>query len=154
MRDRIFWLILLKRKISKIKEFATELLSGLIGDYSMSGKNRKNNKKYRVQKKLIFIVLIFLLMADRYLASIESESSKETKIESVSLDEVPEYEGEPYVVIDGNVPEFDEDDMTTQSFEKYSDLDQLGSICQCEPGYDACRRTGKYQFSNSVRMGE
>lgn len=132
MRDRIFWLILLKRKISKIKEFATELLLGLIGDYSMSGKNRKNKKKYRVQKKLIFIVLILLLMADRYLASIESKSLKETKIESVSLDEIPEYEGEPYVMIDGNVPEFDEDDMTTQSFEKYSDLDQLG---RCHEAY-------------------
>ncbi len=42
------------------------------------------------------------------------------------LSEVPEYSGSTYVEINGNVPEFDEADLTTESFESYSDLDSLG----------------------------
>lgn len=45
---------------------------------------------------------------------------------SLSLEEVPEYTGEPYVVLYNNQPGFDLDDLTTQSFESYSDLDHLG----------------------------
>lgn len=39
---------------------------------------------------------------------------------------VPEYSSEPYVVINDNVPYFTVDDLTTESFEDYSDLDELG----------------------------
>lgn len=44
----------------------------------------------------------------------------------ISLEEIPEYSGDPYVVIDGNEPDFEEKDMTLESFEFYSDLDSLG----------------------------
>lgn len=44
----------------------------------------------------------------------------------VSLEEIPEYSGDPHVVIDGNEPDFEEKDMTLESFEFYSDLDSLG----------------------------
>lgn len=44
--------------------------------------------------------------------------------DSFSLDAVPAFSGEPYVVIDDNQPHFDE--TTTDSFESYSDLDALG----------------------------
>ena len=39
---------------------------------------------------------------------------------------VPEYSGEHYVVINGNTPYFDDNDITDVSFETYSDLDSLG----------------------------
>lgn len=42
------------------------------------------------------------------------------------LSAVPEYSGEPYTVINDNVPYFTVDDLTTGSFETYSDLDDLG----------------------------
>lgn len=42
------------------------------------------------------------------------------------LETVPRYSGEPYVVIDDNEPGFEEEDITTKSFESYSDLDNLG----------------------------
>ena len=44
----------------------------------------------------------------------------------ISLDEVPEFSGSPYVEINGNVPFFEEDDITASSFEYYSELDALG----------------------------
>ena len=44
----------------------------------------------------------------------------------ISLDEIPAFSGEPYVVINGGVPYFTEDELTDRSFESYSELDELG----------------------------
>lgn len=43
-----------------------------------------------------------------------------------SLASIPVYAGTPYVVINDNVPGFSSTDYTTQSYERYSDLDRLG----------------------------
>ena len=43
-----------------------------------------------------------------------------------SLQEIPEYSGTPYTEVNGNQPYFTEADLTTQSFESYSELDSLG----------------------------
>lgn len=46
---------------------------------------------------------------------------------SFELDEIPEFnESNAYVVINNNEPHFDEEDLTTKSFERYSELDNLG----------------------------
>lgn len=44
----------------------------------------------------------------------------------ISLDEIPAFSGEPYVIINGGVPYFTEDELTDRSFESYSELDELG----------------------------
>ena len=46
--------------------------------------------------------------------------------QSYDLSEIPAYSGEPYVVLEDNMPDFAEEDMTTTSFESYSPLDSLG----------------------------
>lgn len=53
------------------------------------------------------------------------------------VDSVPEYEGDAYVTLNQNEPEFEQADMTTEAFEEYSELDDLGrcgeayaNICQ------------------------
>ena len=43
-----------------------------------------------------------------------------------SLREIPAYSGTPYTEVNGNQPYFTEADLTTQSFETYSELDNLG----------------------------
>lgn len=46
---------------------------------------------------------------------------------SYSLDEIPDYDGiSEYVIINNNEPFFEESEMITELFEKYSDLDYLG----------------------------
>ena len=51
----------------------------------------------------------------------------EGTVTSFSLEELPAYSGDPYVVIDDNQPDFPEEDRTsTESFETYSPLDALG----------------------------
>jgi len=46
--------------------------------------------------------------------------------EIVDVEDVPDFSGEAYVTVNGNVPEFSEEDYTEESFEDYSALDSLG----------------------------
>ncbi len=50
------------------------------------------------------------------------------------LSDIPAYSGDAYVAVNDNVPDFSEDDFTTDSFESYSELDYLG---RCGTAY-AC----------------
>lgn len=45
---------------------------------------------------------------------------------AVLLENIPEYSGEPYVVLQDNQPNFGLEDLTTEPFETYSELDYLG----------------------------
>ena len=49
-----------------------------------------------------------------------------TEVAAASLSEIPEYDGSPYVEIHDNMPDFSREELTTESFETYSDLDPLG----------------------------
>ncbi len=50
----------------------------------------------------------------------------------ISLEEVPPYTDQPYVVINGNQPYFTDEDFTANSFETYSALDALN---RCGPAF-------------------
>lgn len=56
----------------------------------------------------------------------ESELAALESVETVSLADIPDYSGTPYVVINENIPFFDEADLITTSYEFYSELDSLG----------------------------
>lgn len=59
----------------------------------------------------------------------QTESSAPTEIttaSSFSLSDVPAYSGKAYISVNGNVPYFTAAELTTTSFETYSDLDSLG----------------------------
>lgn len=53
----------------------------------------------------------------------QTQPSKEI---TLSIDSIPAYSGKPYVTINDNVPEFLDSDLSTSSYEYYSDLDELG----------------------------
>lgn len=44
----------------------------------------------------------------------------------IDLDSIPAFSGTAYVEINGNVPYFTDEEMTTESFEQYAPLDALG----------------------------
>lgn len=48
-----------------------------------------------------------------------------TPISAYELDDIPEYNGTPYVEIHDNEPQFNSSDMNKKSFESYSNLDSL-----------------------------
>lgn len=77
----------------------------------------------KIGKKLTLpgaVVLIILMLLSWYL------DCAEEPIYSQSVQDVPAFSGEPYVVINDNQPEFNQDDWTTTSYEYFSELDSLG----------------------------
>lgn len=55
-----------------------------------------------------------------------SDKLADTPSPSYDLKSIPEYSGKPYVTIHDNVPFFSEEEFTTDAFETYSELDDLG----------------------------
>lgn len=83
-------------------------------------------KKWKKGLLLPVVALTVLLCA---CAQNNSETVKHSVANAESLDEVPEYEGVPYVAINGNEPEFSDSELQEKSYEEYSSLDGLGR-CQ------------------------
>ena len=55
--------------------------------------------------------------------AVSEHTEKKNESGAFFLEDMPEYAGEPYVAVNGNVPYFTEDDLTTESFEYYDELD-------------------------------
>ena len=106
-----------------------------------------SNKKIRYLIGSILLSLSFILGACSQSAgsqqtevNTELSGKKDTgnpEQSSFDLSQVPAYSGEPYVVVNNNIPFFKDSDLTTEAFEKYSDLDSLGrcgaayaNVCQ------------------------
>ena len=66
------------------------------------------------------------------------------------LSDLPAYSGDPYVAVNDNVPYFTEEDYTTNSFESYSDLDELG---RCGVAY-ACVGTDLMPTEDRGSIGQ
>ena len=108
----------------------------------------KTNKKSYLSKILTGIIVVLLIFISEYFNIDIQEISElinlgqSEQIETTSsfdLSNIPEYKDSPYVVINNNIPDFDESDYTTKSFEKYSELDILG---RCGVAYaNICRET-------------
>ena len=117
-------------------------------------KKRKNNRKK--QSLIIIIISLIIIIAVGYsngnvrkyvddlldgkkvsavfqnaINDIEKVKAESTKI-SFSLDAIPKFKDDPYVIINNNKPDFKEEDLTTEAFEYYSDLDSLG---RCSVAY-------------------
>ena len=61
------------------------------------------------------------------------------------IEEIPDYSGEPWVIVNNNVPYFSESEITTDSFESYSNLDALGrcGVCWASIGADLMPADGE-----------
>ncbi len=70
----------------------------------------------------LLMALYMMIAAPACTIPINNDSGTGT----AGVQEIPAYSGEAYVGVNGNVPEFTDADMTTDSFETYSDLDELG----------------------------
>ena len=119
-----------------------------------SGRNRRTQAKISIPA-LILICVILLFTTDFHRVAVERRYYLSEPIESV--EEVPEYSGKPYVYINDNEPDFPAEEMTETSFESYSELDELGrcqtALRQSRTGSDAHKERGKYQRSETYRMG-
>lgn len=80
-------------------------------------------------KKVSLLLMIFLL-AFLFTACVEVHplESLDKDIEQMQseISNLPKYSDEAYTVLNSNEPEFSDEDMTTESFEYYSELDSEG----------------------------
>ncbi len=88
-------------------------------------KTTRRRKKGGKSRKAQILAGVLLLIAAALLAALQAHETQQTA-EVIALDDLPAYSGEAYVEINGNVPFFTEDELTTDTFESYSELDELG----------------------------
>ena len=89
--------------------------------YLNRGKNMKKRSKLFVFILLLGVLFYFKDDIYNYTYSIINTSN-----ESYDIENLPEYDGNRYVIVNDNIPYFKEEEYTTTSFEKYSELDLLG----------------------------
>lgn len=86
-------------------------------------------------KKIIFIILLVITLIKMYennelqsflTSFFEVKTKNYEKYNSYEQDNIPDYSGQDYIIINDNVPNFKEEKKTQNSFEKYSELDSLG----------------------------
>ena len=67
-----------------------------------------------------------------------AESQEVTGGETTEIIEIPAYFGQAYVEINGNIPFFDDSELSAESFEYYPELDLLGrcGVCMASVGQD------------------
>jgi len=104
-------------------------------------KKKKNNKK-KILGLIIIVAIVVILGNNRglvgdlanevfdYYTSISRTSV--SVVDDNIIDSIPEYSGDPYIYLNDNKPPFTEEDITTDAFEYYSELDGLG---RCSAAY-------------------
>ncbi len=79
--------------------------------------------------RLLIIFMLSLTLVGCQPSDEENTSTNQSTTQSsqgITLDKLPEYPGEPFVALNDNIPNFDNKDKTSKSFETYSELDSLG----------------------------
>ena len=95
---------------------------------------RRNNKK-QVKKLIGVFIAIILLGISIFFGNDMVDLPKESSSSTISTNQtntnfniadIPEYTDKIYIEMNNNMPYFEESEYTTESFEKYSELDELG----------------------------
>jgi len=95
---------------------------------------RKQSPKKLITQFIEFVLLVLVTFAVVKLKPYIMASSENNVVEEPSvnyatkldLSQIPTYTDKPYVKLNNNVPDFTDELMNTNSFEKYSDFDSLG----------------------------
>ena len=88
----------------------------------------KNDSNINIKQILIIILFILVIIIGIY-ANNYNENENKVNVQptiSYTLDTIPKYSSEPYVTINNNIPNFQQNNFTTNSFEDYSNLDDYG----------------------------
>ena len=83
----------------------------------------------RYQKRLCILLVLMLSLTGGSVSVKEtgSKQNSQDKLQTVASNEREVTDiSDPYMIVDENVPGFSEDEITTESFEHYSELDALG----------------------------
>lgn len=124
----------------------------------------RNKREFWLKLAVVFVLALLLLICILAEENNTEESSDVLPIivtgnisETVPLtsgsigteviEEIPPYNGSPWVAVNGNIPYFSESELTTDSFEAYSSLDALGrcGVCWACVSEDLMPAPGEYR---------
>ena len=103
---------------------------------------RKSNSFYVKEIVTVIILVMLAIAVEHFMPEIQKFLGVEAVntdelVHSYNIGDIPEYKNEPFVYLNDNKPNFNEEDITTESFERYSELDSLG---RCGVAYaNVCR---------------
>ena len=92
----------------------------------MARRKKKKISKKNIKKILLLIALVFSITIYLKEGNVFENKSNNIYTNVTSILEIPEYTGEICITINNNIPNFDQEDYTKESFEKYSKLDKFG----------------------------
>lgn len=99
----------------------------------------------------VFLLSVLLLCA----CTIPTNPNNGPSSETITLANIPDYSGEPYVILNDNKPEFSSDDLTTSSYEQYTKLDKLGrcGVAKACIGIDLMPTEDRESISHIIPSG-
>ena len=109
----------------------------------------KNDSNINIKQILIIIFFILVIIIGIYANNYnENNNTNEQPVISYTLDTIPKYSSETYVTINNNIPNFNDEYFTTNSFEDYSDLDDYG---RCGVAFANLNKEGTMPKENENR---
>lgn len=104
--------------------------------YSRVARKRRTRKNWKYRLAILAVVAsgcvcltktpIFPWLQDAIGQFSFWQSQSPDTASAIDLDSIPEYSESPYIEINGNKPNFSAEEITTDVFEQYSELDSLG----------------------------
>ena len=80
---------------------------------------KKRTGKKKLTKRELIVAVIIIVISAAY------QFYQASQFESYSMENIPAFDGTPFVVIDENRPSFTNEELTDEAYEYYSDLDYL-----------------------------
>ena len=87
----------------------------------------------KIKKLLLLIVVVIAIYSGYHLyktpqpiSSNETNVNAKAKNKQIQLKEIPAFSNKPYITVNENIPNFSKGELTTKSFERYSQKDWLG----------------------------
>ena len=96
--------------------------------------SKRKKKKQNIWQKIIGLAIITCIIVFGYITANTESTNQTNNTENTTqkeniifdLSTISEYTSSPYIEINNNKPYFKEEDYSTESFEKYSEWDNLG----------------------------
>ena len=96
--------------------------------------SKRKNKKQNIWRKILGLAIITCIIVFGYITTNTESTNQTNNTENTTqkeniifdLSTISEYTSSPYIEINNNKPYFKEEDYSTETFEKYSEWDNLG----------------------------
>ena len=108
----------------------------------------KSNTNKSTNIKQIITLIFFIIIIGIGIFTTNNYKENEQPLISYTLYTIPKYSSEPYVTINNNIPNFNDEYFTTNSFEDYSDLDDYG---RCGVAFANLNKEGTMPKENENR---